>query len=92
MRVVVTPLMDKGIARKIKAAPPSAEMRSAWDEQHRPVLQLWYPDEAASPMLQHLIHPQISEARERVLVLHGYERTSAGQLFAQAWQVEPWKR
>ncbi len=68
--------------------PIDAEMRSAWDDQHRQVLQLWEPGAPTRVMWLHLIHPQLSEARERVLVFHGYEKQTGGQLVAQAWEVE----
>lgn len=39
---------------------------------------------------KHLIAPQAGEVRERVAIHHGYALDAdSGQLFAQAWEVEP---
>lgn len=87
MRVIVTPLLDKGVPLKTRAMPIDAHMRSTFDDAHRQVLQLWEPGRD-KPMWSHLIHPQLSEVRERTLVFHGYEKHNGSQLVAQAWEVE----
>lgn len=92
VRVIVTPLLDKGVKRTSRAPPIVGDLLSAWDERHRQVLQLWEPGEPPKLMWNHLIHPQLSAVQKRLMVFHGYEQYASGQLVAQAWEVEPQSR
>jgi len=92
MRAIVTPLLDKGLPRRTRAAPIDAFLRSHRDKAGRLVYQLYYLDRGGAELMfgQHLISPQAGEVRERVAVYHGYTMDAgSGQLFAQAWEVEP---
>ena len=91
MRVIVTKLMDKGLARKTRAAPIDAQLRSHRDDAGRLVYQLYYLDKGgAEPIVGDLlISPQAGDIGPRTAIYFGFERAgTAGQLFAQAWEVE----
>jgi hypothetical protein len=93
MRVIVTPLMDKGLARRSRAMPQDALLRSFRDKEGRLVYQLYYPDRGGiAPIVgSHLILPQCGEASDKTVVFFGFERAGGapdGPLVAQAWEVE----
>lgn len=95
MRVIITPLMDKGLATRSRAAPIDAHLRSHRDDAGRLVYQLYYLDKDGTDAIfgRHLITPQCGDVGPRFAIYHGYELLSGtGQLFAQAWEVEPARR
>ena len=68
--------------------PQTAHVISEVDERGQPVLRC-YTKDSPNPLWFHLLHPQLVEVRKRDLVFRGYCREQGGQLFAQAWEVEP---
>ncbi len=95
MRVIVTPLLENGKPRRVKAAPIDAHLRSHRDKGGRLVYQLYYLDKGGTQEIfgSHLIAPQPGDVDDRVAVYHGYYLSAdTGQLYAQAWAVEPARR
>jgi hypothetical protein len=93
MRVNIAPLMDKGLKRRSKAMPETADLKLEADEQGRPVLVGYRIGETAVPILAKLYHPQLADVGKRGFFFRGYELDrDSGQLFAQAWEVEPVRR
>ena len=95
MRVIVTPLLDKGMPRLTRAAPIDAFLRSHRDKGGRLVYQLYYLDRGGQQVIfgQHLIAPQAGEVNDRAAVFHGYYlHADTRQLYAQAWEVQPARR
>lgn len=95
MRVIVTPLLDKGKPRSTRAAPIDAHLRSHRDKAGRLVYQLYYLDRGGTEQIfgSHLIAPQPGDVTDRFAVYHGYNlNVDTGQLYAQAWEVEPARR
>ena len=90
MRVNISPLMDKGLKRRTRAMPETADLKLEADEQGRPVLVAYRPGQTAVPVLAKLYHPQLADVGKKGFFFRGYELDRAtGQLFAQAWDVEP---
>jgi hypothetical protein len=86
--VVVTEKMSKGIARQGRGMPTTGHMRSEIDERGLHILRIYPPDNEPKPLWPHLILPQLVDVRKRSMLLRGFERRE-GQMFAQAWVVEP---
>lgn len=93
MRVNVSPLMDKGLKRKSRAMPETVDLAHEADEQGRPVLVAYRVGATEVPVLAKLFHPQLSDVGKRGMFFRGFEiDRQTGQLFAQAWEVEPVRR
>lgn len=93
MRVTVTRLLDKGLKRPTRAAPINGDLRLEVDEAARRVLVLHSLEASAIPVMGRLVHPQFSDVAGRHLTAHGYEVDKvSGQLFGQAWEIEPVRR
>lgn len=93
MRVNIAPLMDKGLKRRSKAMPETADLKLEADEHGRPVLVAYRIGETAVPILAKLYHPQLADVGKRGFFFRGYELDrNSGQLFAQAWDIEPVRR
>lgn len=93
MRVTITKLMDKGLKRRSRAAPIPGDLQHQVDENGRRSLVLLARHETAIPEVARLIHPQIADVGARAMTAHGYEQDgNTGQLFGQAWEIEPERR
>lgn len=92
MRVTITKLMDKGLKRTARAQPDSGDLRQV-EESGRRTFVLSEVHATAIPVIAKLVHPQIADVGERSWTVHGYELDrKTGQLFAQAWEIEPQRR
>lgn len=93
MRVNVSPLMDKGLKRKSRAMPETVDLKHEADEQGRPALVAYRVGTTEVPVFAKLFHPQLSDVGKRGFFFRGFEiDRQTGQLFAQAWEVEPVRR
>jgi hypothetical protein len=85
--------MDKGLKRTSRAMPETVDLAHEFDEQHRPVLVAYRVGATEVPVLAKLFHPQLADVGKRGMFFRGFEKDRAtGQLFAQAWEVEPVRR
>lgn len=92
MRVNLTRILDKGLKRRSPAAPETVDLALKVDDGARRVLVAYYPDRSATsiPVFGRLVYPQLADMKPRSFVMHGYEADrQTGQLFAQAWELEP---
>lgn len=93
MRVTITKLMDRGLKRASRASPKPGDLRHENDAAGRPALVLIELSDTALPVIARLLHPQISGVGKASWTAHGYEQDGiTGQLFAQAWEIEPLRR
>lgn len=93
MRVVITKLMDKGLKRTTRGMPLPGDLRHEVGEGGRPALLLCSVEKTELPVIARLFHPHIADVAQRSMTAHGYEvDKGSGQLFAQAWEIEPVRR
>ena len=93
MRVTITKLMDKGLKRRSRAAPLPGDLRLDVDAEGRRALVLLSRHETALPVIATLLHPQFAGVGKATITAHGYEQDGvSGQLFGQAWEIEPERR
>lgn len=89
MRATVTRLMSKGI--RSRGMPMIGYLTFEVDEAARRVLVLNSIEQSAIPVMGRLVHPQMADVGKRTFTMHGYE-TLNGQVFGQAWEIEPERR
>ena len=90
MRVNLTPLLDKGLKRRTRAAPVTVDLAFEVDDAARRVLVAYYLERGDLPVYGKLFHPQLSDVGGRYFTMHGYEADKGtAQLFGQAWELEP---
>lgn len=90
MRVNLTPLLDKGLKRRTRAGPTTVDLAFEVDDAARRVLVAYYLERGDLPIFAKLFHPQLADIGGRSFTMHGYEADKAtGQLFGQAWELEP---
>lgn len=93
MRVVVTKLMDKGLKRPSRGMPVPGDLRHEVGDGGRRALLLCSVEKSEIPVIARLLHPQIADVGDRCMTARGYELDKAsGQLFGQAWEIEPVRR
>jgi hypothetical protein len=93
MRVNMTRLLDRGIKRPTRAMPITGDLLLEIDGDARRLLVLHSIEKSEIPVMGRLLHPQLSEMGARSFVAHGYEIDKiTGQLFGQAWELEPVRR
>lgn len=85
--------MDKGLKMRSRGMPINGELALEVDEAARRVMVLKSIEASAIPVLGRLVHPQFTDIAARHLVVYGYEFDKAtGQLFGQAWEIQPLMR
>ncbi len=93
MRAIVTRLLDKGLRPRTRLMPTGCDLTYEVDEHARRVLVMNSIEQSAIPVMGRLIHPQLADVAKRSFTMHGYEVDKAtGQLFGQAWEIEPERR
>jgi hypothetical protein len=93
MRAIVTRLMDKGKKTRTRSMPIICDMQFGADDAGRPALIMASVEKSAVPVMGQLLHPQLASIGKRSLTMHGYELDRvSGQLFGQAWDIEPERR
>ena len=90
MRVVLSPLLEKGIKRRTRAMPETVDIELEVDEEGRRILVAYMPDRRSFPIFAKLIQPQLASMGKRSFVMSGFELDrDTHQLFGQAWELEP---
>lgn len=89
----MTRLMDKGLKRRSRAMPVIGDLALEVDEAARRVMILKSIEKSAIPVMGEMLHPQMADVGKRTFTMHGYEVDKvSGQLFGQAWEIEPDRR
>lgn len=89
----MTRLMSKGLKCRGPGMPINGDLALEVDEAARRVMVLKSIEASAIPVMGRLVHPQFTDIATRYFVAHGYEVDGAtGQLFGQAWKIEPLRR
>lgn len=85
--------MDKGLKRRSRAMPVPGDLRLEVDDTGRRTFLLCEVTDTAIPVIAKLVHPQVADVGQRAITAHGYELdVVSGQLFGQAWEIEPLRR
>lgn len=93
MRATVTRLLDKGLKTRTRNMPTICDLQHQVDDSARPILVMASIEKSAVPVMGRLVHPHLSDVGRRTFTMHGYEVDKAtGQLFGQAWEIEPDRR
>lgn len=93
MRATVTRLLDKGLKMRTRGIPFNCDLTFEVDEHARRVLVMNSIEKSAIPVMGQLIHPQLADVAKRTFTMHGYEQDrGTGQMFGQAWEIEPDRR
>ncbi len=93
MRATVTRLLDKGLKPRTRMMPTVCKLSVEVDDACRPVLVMNSIEKSAIPVMGKLAYPQLSDFGARTITMHGYEKDKGtGQVFGQAWEIEPERR